>query len=42
MRKWSIEIYLVGPDGNRMTANVFDKASYKLHETFMDRQIQCT
>lgn len=39
-RSWSIEIHLVGPNGEDMPANIFEKATYKLHETFNERQIQ--
>lgn len=42
LRSWSIEIYLVGPNGENIPANVFEKAQYKLHETFNERQIQST
>lgn len=34
MRKWSIQVSMVGPDGKDMPANVFDKVTYKLHPTF--------
>lgn len=35
-RKWSIEIVLVGPNGQDLPATVFDKVTYKLHPTFQD------
>lgn len=33
-RKWSIEVCLVGPEGEEIPATVFDKVTYKLHPTF--------
>lgn len=40
LRKWTIEIVLLGPHGEQLPANIFEKAVYKLHETFGDRQMQ--
>lgn len=34
MRKWSIEVCVLGPDGEELPADVFDKVTYKLHPTF--------
>ncbi|KAF2763744.1 SAS complex, SAS5 subunit/transcription initiation factor IID, subunit 14 [Teratosphaeria nubilosa] len=34
MRQWSIEIYLVGPDGDTLPATCFEKATYVLHDSF--------
>lgn len=39
-RSWSIEIHVVGPNGEDMPANIFEKATYRLHETFNERQVQ--
>ncbi|CAN6674354.1 transcription initiation factor TFIID subunit 14 [Trichomonascus vanleenenianus] len=33
-RQWSIQIALVGANGEDMPANIFDKVTYKLHQTF--------
>lgn len=41
MRSWNIRIVLVHENtGEDVTANVFEKATYKLHPTFGDREIQ--
>lgn len=40
MRGWDISIYIVGPDGEDMPANCFEKATYMLHESFGKRQKQ--
>ena len=40
LREWSIEIYLLNQQGEQLPATLFDKAVYKLHETFNERQIQ--
>lgn len=42
MRRWEISIYLVGPDGEDMTANCFERAVYMLHESFGKRMKQST
>jgi transcription initiation factor IIF auxiliary subunit len=34
MRKWSIQVRLVGPNGEDLPADIFDKVTYKLHPTF--------
>lgn len=34
MREWSIEIYLVDEDNNKIPATIFDKVVYHLHPTF--------
>ena len=34
MREWSIRIQLVGPSGEELPANIFEKATYKLHPSF--------
>lgn len=36
MREWSIRIFLVGPGGEELPANIFDKVTYKLHPTFIN------
>ncbi|KAK9447102.1 yeats family-domain-containing protein [Limtongia smithiae] len=36
MRKWSVRVSLVGPNGEDVPANVFDKVTYKLHPTFQN------
>ncbi|KAK5167690.1 transcription factor TFIIF complex subunit Tfg3 [Saxophila tyrrhenica] len=40
MRVWDVNIYLVGPDGDDMPANCYEKATYMLHESFGKRQKQ--
>lgn len=40
LRKWSIDVYLVGPNGEELPANCFEKVTYKLHESFDERAIQ--
>jgi len=40
MRTWDISIYLVGPDGDDMPANCFEKVTYHLHESFEKRAKQ--
>ncbi|KAK4554380.1 transcription factor TFIIF complex subunit Tfg3 [Recurvomyces mirabilis] len=40
MRGWTISIFLVGPDGEDMPANCFERATYHLHESFGKRQRQ--
>lgn len=40
MRAWDISIYLVGPDGDDLPANCFEKATYHLHESFGKRAKQ--
>ena len=34
MRAWSVEIYIEGPDGSNLPANMFDSVTYNLHPTF--------
>ncbi|ODV89720.1 hypothetical protein CANCADRAFT_142708 [Tortispora caseinolytica NRRL Y-17796] len=34
MRKWSIQVNVVGPDGELLPASVFDEIVYHLHPTF--------
>ncbi|KAK7204190.1 transcription initiation factor TFIID subunit 14 [Myxozyma melibiosi] len=34
MRKWSVRVCLVGPSGEEVPANIFDKVTYRLHPTF--------
>lgn len=34
MRAWSIEIWLLDENGNEVTADVFEKATYNLHPSF--------
>lgn len=36
MREWSIQIFVVGPRGEELPANMFDKATYHLHPTFQN------
>ena len=41
MRDWFIEIYLVNEnDGSIMPANVYEKATYKLHPSFGAKETQ--
>ena len=40
MREWEIAIYLVNQDGEEVTANCFEKATYNLHESFGKRMKQ--
>ena len=34
MRAWSIEIFLLDENGQEVTANCFEKATYNLHPSF--------
>jgi len=34
MRRWSIQLVLIGSNGADVRANIFDKVTYKLHPTF--------
>lgn len=34
MRKWSIKIVTVGPDGQELPAIFIDRVTYKLHPSF--------
>jgi len=34
MRKWSIKLVCVGPNGNEVPASFIEKVTYKLHPTF--------
>jgi transcription initiation factor TFIID/TFIIF subunit len=36
MRKWSIELSVLGPNNQELPAIVFDKVTYKLHPTFQN------
>lgn len=40
MRSWNISIFLVGPEGDDVPANCFEKATYLLHESFGKRAKQ--
>lgn len=40
LREWSVEIFLLNQHGEAISANCFDKAVYRLHETFGARQTQ--
>jgi transcription initiation factor IIF auxiliary subunit len=40
MRGWEVSIYLVGPDGDDIPANCYEKATYVLHESFGKRMRQ--
>ena len=40
MREWDVNVYLVGPDGDLLPANCFEKVVYNLHESFGKRQKQ--
>ena len=40
MRSWEIGIYLVGADGEDLSATCFEKATYHLHESFGKRAKQ--
>ena len=40
LREWSVEIFLLNQHGETVGANCFDKAVYRLHETFGARQTQ--
>lgn len=42
MRGWSISIWLVGPEGEEVLADCFEKATYLLHESFGKRAKQST
>lgn len=35
-RKWSIEVVLLGKNGEELPAKIFDKVTYKLHPTFVN------
>ncbi|KAF8465253.1 yeats family-domain-containing protein [Kalaharituber pfeilii] len=36
MREWSIRIFVIGPNGEELPANIFDKVTYRLHPTFQN------
>lgn len=41
MRNWHVEVYMINEaDGSLMPANVFEKVTYKLHESFGKRATQ--
>ena len=40
LRRWTINIYLVGTDGEDLPANCYEKATYLLHESFGKKQKQ--
>ena len=40
LRKWNIELHLLGPHGEDLPADCFEKVVYKLHETFGARATQ--
>lgn len=41
MRSWKISLVLINEnDGSEMPATIFEKATYKLHPTFGDRETQ--
>ena len=40
MRSWNIRIVLLNEHGEDVPANIFEKATYKLHPTFGDRETQ--
>ncbi|KAL2053115.1 hypothetical protein ABVK25_006752 [Lepraria finkii] len=40
LRSWNIEIHLLSTTGEDVPADCFEKAVYKLHETFEDRAVQ--
>lgn len=40
MRSWEISIYLVGPNGDDLPADCYEKVTYQLHESFGKRQKQ--
>ncbi len=40
LRSWNIELHLVGPHGEELPANCFEKVVYNLHETFNERKTQ--
>ena len=42
LRSWNIEIHLLSTTGEDIPADCFEKAVYKLHETFEDRAVQST
>ncbi|GAB7357943.1 hypothetical protein MBLNU230_g0110t1 [Neophaeotheca triangularis] len=42
MRSWSISIFLVGPDGEEIVPNCFEKATYVLHESFGTKRMRQT
>lgn len=40
MRLWNIEVYILNEDGKAIPANVYEKATYKLHGSFGKRATQ--
>ncbi|KAK4995010.1 hypothetical protein LTR28_000673, partial [Elasticomyces elasticus] len=34
MREWNINIYVLGPEGDELPANCFEKVTYYLHPSF--------
>lgn len=42
LRQWSIQIILLNNDGDELPANLFEKATYKLHPSFDKRATQGT
>ena len=40
LRRWSIQIVLLNEHGEEVPATIFEKATYKLHPSFNERQIQ--
>ncbi|QIW95678.1 hypothetical protein AMS68_001196 [Peltaster fructicola] len=42
MRSWDISVYLVGPDGEDITASCYEKCTYVLHESFGPKRMRQT
>ncbi|KAI5285584.1 hypothetical protein KEM54_000457 [Ascosphaera aggregata] len=40
IRSWSIEVYLLNENGEKIPAKLFEKVTYHLHPSFGDRTIQ--
>lgn len=40
IRRWSMEVYMVSESGQNIPATVFEKVTYKLHESFGKRATQ--
>ncbi|EOD51147.1 YEATS domain-containing protein [Neofusicoccum parvum] len=40
MRAWSIEIWLLNEQGEEVPANIFERATYRLHPSFEKRAVQ--
>lgn len=38
MKEWSVKLYLLDQEGNKRTANCFQKVTYNLHPSFEEPQ----